>query len=346
MSVKKGITIKDVARHAGVSIATVSYAFNRRGSITAETRARVFAAARELGYRPNVLARSLRRQESRTLGYSWHPLPKDHWHPVLDRFIYAMAEAAEARGYHILTFAGDTGEDAWEAYEELMLSQHVDGFILSDTNREDVRIQCLLERQFPFVAFGRANEAWDFPYVDVDGETGIYEAVQHLRALGHRRIGLIAWPEGSLSGLHRYRGYQRAFEEAGLHPHPHWIVRSENSEAAASAATRELLGLPEAQRPTAVVAVSDLMALGVMRALRHAGLRPGEDVAVVGYDDIPTAQYLHPPLSSVRQPIAEVGERIVEMLLKIIHDEPPEERRVLLKPELIVRASSGGPISS
>jgi DNA-binding LacI/PurR family transcriptional regulator len=345
MPKKKGITIKDVARRAGVSIATVSYAFNRRGSISAGTRARVFAAARELGYRPNVLASSLRRQESRTLGYSWHPLPKDHWHPVLDRFIYAMAESAEARGYHILTFAG-TGDDAWEAYEELMLSQRVDGFILSDTNREDVRIQCLIERSFPFVAFGRANENWDFPYVDVDGEAGVYDAVQHLMALGHRRIGLIAWPAGSLSGQYRHRGYRRAFEEVGLRNDPAWVVRCENSERAAHTVTRRLLGLPKAQRPTAIVAVSDLMALGVMRTLRHAGLRPGEDVAVVGYDDIPTAQYLHPPLSSVRQPIAEVGERIVEMLLGIIHDEPPEERHVLLKPELIVRASSGGPLHS
>jgi DNA-binding LacI/PurR family transcriptional regulator len=106
-----------------------------------------------------------------------------------------------------------------------------------------------------------------------------------------------------------------------------------------------LFALPQGRRPTAVVAISDLMALGVMHTLREIGLRPGHDVAVIGYDDIPLAQYLYPPLSSVRQPITEVGERVVDMLLRVVRDEPLDERRVLLEPELIVRASSGGPIS-
>lgn len=343
---RKGVTIRDVAQQADVSIATVSYAFNRSGAISAETRARVFAAAKALGYRPNVAASSLRRQESRTLGYSWHPMPKDHWHPVLDRFIYAMAAAAEARGYHILAFAGGTGPDLWESYEALMLSQRVDGFVLSDTNADDMRIRCLLERDFPFVTFGRANAEWDFPYVDVDGEAGVYETVQHLLALGHRRIGFVTWPEGSLVGLHRYQGYVRALEAAGLGRDLAWVVRAANSEADARAAASRLLDLPEERRPTAIVAVSDLMALGVMHALYETGLQPGADVAVVGYDDIPTAQYFQPPLSSVRQPIAEVCERVVEMLLQVIAGESLEERCVLLKPELIVRASSGEPVAS
>ncbi|MGC9399506.1 MAG: LacI family DNA-binding transcriptional regulator [Anaerolineae bacterium] len=342
---KKGITIKEVAQRAKVSIATVSYAFNRRDAISAETRARVFAAAEELGYRPNVMASNLRRQESRILGYSWHPLPKDHWHPVLDRFLYAMAAAAEARGYHILTFTGGSGDEVWQTYEALMLSQRVDGFVLSDTNADDVRIRGLLERGFPFVAFGRANEAWDFPYVDVDGEAGVAQAVEHLLELGHRRIGLVTWPQGSLTGRYRNQGYRRTLAAAGLSVDPAWIVRGENDEAAARAGAQQLLALPEERRPTAIVAVSDLMALGVMRALYSAGLQPGQDVAVVGYDDIPTAQYLQPPLSSVRQPIVEVGERVVEMLLQVIAGEPLEARRVLLEPELIVRASSGGPVS-
>jgi DNA-binding LacI/PurR family transcriptional regulator len=343
---KKSITIRDVAQQADVSIATVSYAFNRSGAISAETRARVFAAAEALGYRPNVAASSLRRQESRTLGYSWHPMPKDHWHPVLDRFIYAMAAAAEARDYHILAFAGGAGPDLWESYETLMLSQRVDGFVLSDTNADDVRIRSLLERDFPFVTFGRANAEWDFPYVDVDGEAGVYEAMQHLLALGHRRVGFVTWPEGSLVGLHRYQGYVRALEAAGLARDPAWVARAANAEADAREAASRLLDLPEERRPTAIVAVSDLMALGVMGALHEVGLQPGADIAVVGYDDIPTAQYFQPPLSSVRQPIAEVGERVVEMLLKVIAGEPLEVRRVLLTPELIVRASSGDPVAS
>lgn len=338
---KSSVTIKDVARKAGVSIATVSYAFNNADSISDETRQRVFAAAAALGYRPNVRARNLRTQESRILGYSWHPLPKDHWHPVLDRFIYGMAEAAEAEGYHILTFAGSTGDDVWSPYEELLTSGRVDGFILSDTNENDPRIRCLLDRGFPFVAFGRANEAWDFPYVDVDGETGIYKAVKHLFDLGHRRVGILAWPEDSLTGEYRYAGYKRAYKEAGLVADPQWTVRCLNAVDESATAIETLMHLPPDRRPTGVVTMSDMIALGVINKLYAMGLQPGKDVAIVGFDDIPTAQYIHPSLSSVRQPIKAVSHLAVEMLLSLIRGEKLKRRQVLLEPDLIVRASSG-----
>jgi DNA-binding LacI/PurR family transcriptional regulator len=262
----------------------------------------------------------------------------------LDRFLYGMAEAAEPQGYHILTFTSGLEGEPWHAYDELLLTGRVDGFVLSDTNKNDPRIRYLLDCGFPFVVFGRANEAWDFPYVDVDGDAGVYEAVKHLLALGHRRIGIVAWPEGSLTGGYRYQGYMRALTEAGLPPDPVWTVRSGNAAADAGQAVQQLLALPTDHRPTAVVTMSDLMALGVMRAVYRTGLRPGEDIAVVGFDDIPTAQYMQPPLSSVRQPIAEVGRRVVNMLLRLIRGETLVERRVLLLPTLIVRESSGGPV--
>ncbi len=339
------VTIRDVAQRAGVSIATVSYVLNNSNSVGDETRNRVLKAAAELGYRPNVLARNLRAQESRTLGYGWRRYPADRWPPILDRFLYAMAEAAEAEGYHILTFTASYGKDAWETYDELMRTGQVDGFIITDTDRNDPRVRYLLDSGFPFAVFGRANEAWDFPYVDVDGEAGIYQATRHLLELGHRRVGFLAWPSGSLAGYYRRRGYQHAMAEANVAPHPAWLIRTENDEAMARDATHRLLALPEDERPTAIVAISDLIALGVMNALYEVGLRPGQDVAVVGFDDIPTAQYFHPSLSSVRQPIPKVGERLVKMLLHIIREEPLDGRHILLKPELIVRESSGPAVS-
>lgn len=347
MSKTPAVTIKDVAQRAGVSIATVSYVFNESAPISEGTRLRVLSAAAELGYRPNALARNLRAQESRIIGYSWHHLPADRWHPILDRFLYSMADAAEAEGYHILTFT--TSPDDLTSplpYEELLLTGRVDGFILSDTNRGDARIHYLLERGFPFVAFGRADEAWDFPYVDVDGEAGVRQAVDYLIQLGHRRIGLIAWPESSLTGDTRCAGYLAALRAAGLGRDPAWIVRTEHEEAAGRAAMRQLLALPADRRPTAVMALSDLMAIGAMNALYEAGLQPGQDVAVVGFDDIPLAQYLRPPLTTLRQPIPEVGERVVKMLLSLIRGEPLAERQVLLKPTLVVRESSGGTITT
>ncbi|RME36944.1 MAG: LacI family transcriptional regulator [Thermoflexia bacterium] len=338
---RNSVTIREVARRAGVSIATVSYVLNESAPISEETRARVLAAAAELGYRPSALARSLRARQSHTIGYSWHHVPRDRWHPILDPFLYSMAQAAEAEGYHILTFAQPTDGDPWRPYQELMLTGRVDGFILSETNRNDPRVRYLLDHDFPFVAFGRANEEWDFPYVDVDNAAGTRMAVEHLVGLGHRRIAVIAWPEDSLTGSYRLQGYLEGMEAAGLPVDPAWIVRTEHSEAAGRQAMEALLALPPDRRPTAVVTMSDLMAIGAMNALHEAGLQPGRDVSVVGFDDVPMAQYLHPPLTTLRQPVAEVGARVVEMLLKLIRGEPLPERKVLLPPRLIVRESSG-----
>lgn len=341
MAKNSTVTIRDVARRAGVSIATVSYVLNANAPISEATRARVLAAAAELGYRPSAIARSLRAQESRIIGYSWHHSPLDRWHPILDPFLYSIAQAAEARGYHILTFTQPVDDACRLPYQELMLTGRVDGFILSETNRDDPRIRYLLDRDFPFVAFGRANEDWDFPYVDVDNTAGIRMAVEHLIERGHRRIAVLAWPEDSLTGQYRLQGYMEAMDDARLPVAPEWVIRTENDEAAGREAMHALLNLPPDRRPTAVVTMSDLMAIGAMNALHAVGLMPGRDIAVVGYDDVPMAQYLHPPLTTVRQPIAEVGERVVHMLLALIRGEPLPERRVILSPRLIVRQSSG-----
>lgn len=341
---KTTITIKDVAQRAGVSIATVSYVFNQSAPVSEATRAKVLQAATDLNYRPSTVARNLRAQESRTLGYSWHPLPADHWHPILDRFLYGMAQAAEAQNYHILTFTKGEQKNDWSAYQELLLTGRVDGFVLSNTNTDDARIRYLMKQGFPFAAFGQANPEWDFPYVDIDGQNGIYQAVTHLIELGHRRIGILAWPEHSLSGTHRYNGYLRAMLAHRLEPRPEWTVRCEHDVECAATAMGQLLTLPEAHRPTGVVCLSDMMAIGAMRAIIAAGLRPGRDIAVIGFDDIPTAQYFSPPLSSIRQPVVEAGELVINMLLQKIRGETLAERHVLLKPTLIVRESSGGPI--
>lgn len=339
------VTIKDVARRAGVSIATVSYVLNKSAPVSEATRARVLAAAEDLGYRPSIIARNLRAQESRFIGYSWHYLPPHRWNPIMECFLYNMAEVAEAQGYHILMFTSTSNDEPWPFYEELMLTGQVDGFIVSNTNRDDTRIRYLLDSGFPFVNFGRANEEWDFPYVDVDGADGVRQAVEHLLALGHRRIGLVAWPETSLPGYYRYQGYVATLQAAGISPDPAWITRTEHTEASSRQATHTLLNLPPDRRPTAIVALSDMMAIGTINAIHEMGMQPGQDVAVIGFDDVPTAQYLRPPLTTLRQPIAEASERAVNMLLQVIHGEELKERKVLLPPTLIVRESSGGMVT-
>jgi len=333
-------TIKDVARRAGVSTATVSYVLNNSGAVSEATRQRVLQAVKELGYRPSVIARGLQARESRMIGYSWRPMPPDQFNPILEKFIHSMAEAAERHDYHVLTFPSPVPYDEVTIYQDMIESGRVDGFILPHTNLNDRRIRYLLDVGFPFVAFGRSNPEWDFPWVDVDGTDGMRQAVTHLLDLGHRRIACLAWPEASLTGQYRLEGYQTAMTEAGLPIDPAWIIRTENDYYHAYQATQSWLALPSDRRPTAVVALSDLMAIGVMNAAADAGLEVGPDLAVVGFDDAPITGYLRPSLTSLRQPIAEVGERAVTMLIQLVRGETPSPAQVLLKPRLIVRDST------
>lgn len=337
-----GVTIRDVARESGVSIATVSYALNKPQRVAEETRQRVLLAAERLGYRPNITARNLQASETRLFGYTWRPSAPDRFNPILDRFLQAMTEAAACRRYRILAFSTNSIEDELSAYEEMMLVGQVDGFVLSNTNLEDRRVRSLLEAGFPFVAFGRSDPDWDFHWVDVDGQAGVCMATRHLTERGHRRVACLAWPESSLTGQYRLKGYLDGMNEAGLSIEAGWIERGKNTHTDSYIATQRLLSLPAERRPSAIVAMTDLMAIGAINAARDAGLEPGRDLAVVGFDDSPFARFLRPTLSSIRQPIAEVGERLVAMLADLCNGRTVSEPHVLLKPELVVRESSGG----
>ena len=335
------VTLKDVAARAGVSYQTVSKVLNNRAQVTEETRNRIWQAVRELNYRPNVSARNLRKQASNLIGYAWHYMPDEFMqNPVLDGFVHSAANAAEAHGFHLLTFVADGGPPRPDVYHELFSRNQVAGFLLADTVGDDPRVEMLLDEDIPFVTFGRANDEWDFCWVDVDGQYGLRMVVEHLLQQGHRRIGFITWPEGSQSGAFREAGYRQALEGCGLEPDPQWIVRGEHSAELGRRGVRRLLELPPERRPTAIACVSDLVAIGALGAAAQAGLEVGEEIAITGFDDIPLVQYTQPPLTSVRQPIDAVGERVVDMLLKQIQGEVIDRKGVLLQPELIVRASS------
>lgn len=333
-------TIRDVAKEASVSIATVSYVLNDRGTVSDETRQRVLQAVQKLGYRPSVIARGLQARESRMIGYSWRPVPPNQFNPILEKFIHSTAEAAARHRYHLLTFPYPEPYDEVDVYRDMVESGRVDGFILPNTNWNDRRIRYLLDVDFPFVAFGRSNPEWDFAWVDVDGTDGIRQAMSHLFEMDHRRIVCLAWPKDDVVCQHRLQGYLAAMADAGLGVDPAWIIRIENDYHHAYQAAQTWLAWPSDRRPTAVVALSDLMAIGVMNAAADAGLTIGPDLAVVGFDDAPVTDYLRPPLTSLRQPIAEVGERVVSMLIDLVHGRKPRPAQVLLKSKLIVRDST------
>ncbi len=342
--VKTRVTLKEVATNAGVSYQTVSKVLNKQAQVSKETEERIWAAVRGLGYRPNFTARSLRSQRSYTLAYSWAPAPMNQANPILDQFLQSMLVAAEEMGYYLLSFPYHAElENRLAAYEELIDTGRVDGFVLSSVEYNDPRIHTLQKKNFPFVCFGQSNSESAFPWIDVDGGRGIELATEHLIELGHRRIAALGWAQSSRVGNHRVSGYFRALSAAGIRPEEAWLLRGEGRVAFGYRAANQLLDLPAALRPTALVALNDSMAVGALWAVKERGLVAGRDIAITGFDNAPMAQYLDPPLTSVSQPVWEVGQRIIPLLVAWIDSGVlPDPMQIMLEPALIVRESSTG----
>ncbi len=342
---KKRVTLKDVAKEAGVSYQTVSKVLQGQGTVSPETEARIRAVVQQLGYQPDVRARNLRVRRSHLIGYSWRPEPPDLYNPILEKFLQSVMQTAEASDYHILTFAWQQEPDQITGYDKLVQSNWVDGIILSSVEFNDPRVAHLMKMNFPFVAFGRANPEWEFPYVDVDGGAGIRQVTEHLIAQGHRRIGVLAWPEASRTGEDRLQGYYQAMQQAGIAVAAAWIMRGENTVTAGFEMAQRWLQRSPTERPTALVCMSDTMAVGAINAAHNLGLTVGRDVSITGFDDAPLIQYIQPPLTTVRQPIWEVGRRIINLLFQLMAGKEPPERQILLPPRLIIRQSTGGPVA-
>lgn len=355
------VTIKDVAARAQVSFQTVSKVLNHQMQVSPETEARIWDAVRALGYTPDHRARNLRTRRSHMLGYSWAPLPPDQSNAILDLFLQSMMTAAEAAGYHILLFPHPERRAQVAAYRDLLRTGRVDGFILSSVEYNDLLIPFLQKEGFPFCAFGRTGPQADFPYVEVDGAAGLRLATDHLLSLGHRKIAALTRPPSSRVAKHRLDGYLEGLRAAGIRPQPKWIARGQETVNFGYTAARAWLTLPKPTQPTAIVAYNDAMAVGAMRAVQEKGLRVGDDIAITGFDDAPMAQYLTPPLTSVRQPVWQVGEQVIAILTRLL--ESPENAKspvnrawlarsdghpplavnqVILAPQLIIRESSTG----
>jgi DNA-binding LacI/PurR family transcriptional regulator len=332
-------TVESVARHARVSRQTVSNALNAPQRVRPDTLSRVLASIDELGYRPNSAARNLRTQSTRLLACRLLPSLQMGTGGVLDRFLHALCDAARDRGYDVLSFAASTDDAELDVIDDLLRRTAVDGYVISGTNHADPRPAWLAGRGAAFVAFGRpwgepdATHSW----VDVDGAAGTAAVVEHLVEQGHRRIAFVGWPEGSGVGDDRFAGWARGTRAHRL-PTRGLVQRSEDGVAAGAALTDRLLDLP--QPPTAVVCVSDVMGLGALRALDDRGIAAGTEVAVTGFDDSPLTTVVRPGLTSVRQPLEAVAEKVIELLLDRLHDGRVAPAQVLLDPALVVRGSS------
>jgi LacI family transcriptional regulator len=333
------VTLKDIARQVGVSVTTVSRALGGYDDVAEGTRRRVLQAAREMGYRPNIIAQSLQRRRTNTLGFIIPIAGPRVSDPFFSEVLTGIGDEAAEHEFDLLVFTGAPGAQEREAYERIVGSRRVDGLLVVRTRCHDERIIYLVESEFPFVAYGRSDLDLDFPYVDVDGTKGLDEATQYLIDLGHRHIAYISAPLDLMFANYRLAGYKRALERNDLPVKEEWIAIGRLTQEDGHREGSRLLNLEPA--PTAIIAANDLMALGVISAAQELGLTVGRDLAVVGFDNTTLAEHSHPSLTTVHQPIYDIGKMICRMLIQLIKNGDPVQRQVMLEPTLVIRESSG-----
>lgn len=332
-------TLKSIAKATGFSVTTVSRALGGFDDVSENTRRIILAEAANQGYEPNLNARLLQQQRTQTIGLIIPVSEPRSPDPFFSEFVAGVSGQVAQAGYDLLLSTDHPGEGEIAHYQRIVSRNRVDGLVLARTRRQDPRIAYLQKTHTPFVVFGRTDNLTGYTYIDVDGIAGQAALTEHFIALGHTRIAYIAPPAHLMFTEYRMQGYRQAMARAGLTIDPALVMAGSLTERSGYELAQKLLALP--QPPTAIMTGNDLMAFGVMSALQAQGLRAGEDIAVGGFDDVPAAEHLHPGLTTIHQPIHEIGQQITLMLLKMIAGESVNDRAILLKPQLIVRASSG-----
>src|SRR5215213_245766 len=326
-------TIREVAEQAQVSVSTVSHVINSTRFVDSETQERVRQAISTLGYRPNLLARSLRRRETRTIGL----LVPDNANPYFAEFARVIENAGFAEGYSVILCNSDRSEAKEETYIDVLLAKQVDGLIvMSSTDRVDL-LQRVLDVGVPLVVVDRNLTNLAVNQVLIANEQGGYLAGRYLVELGHRRVGCIGGPSAGNPSWDRVLGFKRALAEAGVALPSAAIVsgdfRYTGGEAGMHTLIERDLGL------TAVFASNDLMAIGALLTLRRAGLRVPEDVSVIGFDNILQASTMIPPLTTIEQPINDLGQATARLLLDQILKRTTEPTSLTIPTSLVVRDS-------
>jgi LacI family transcriptional regulator len=349
--------IREVARRSGVSVATVSRALNGRPDVSDATRARVVEIARTLDYEPNQTARTLVRRRSDTVGLIWdtHYVQEGRRQPFLENLLVGLKVALSDAGYHLLLLstAELTRSGGRESFIGAARQHSLDGVVLMGVDGGHPGVAALVESRLPCVAFDQSVAGPRAASVTSDNRAGARSAVEHLIGLGHRRIATVTGLMKLSPARDRLAGYRDALAAAGIAEHPGYVEHGDFFLASGQEAVGRLLALPE--RPTAIFAAGDEMAIGGFHAIGDAGLSVPGDVAVVGFDDLDAAAHVRPPLSSVAQDHLALGRAAVRVLLGFIDDatengERPvapgvaEPRVVRLPTRLVVRGSSGGAI--
>ncbi len=329
--------LKDLARKTGFSISTVSRALLGYKDVNPQTRERILQAAKELNYYPLQAGKQLRSGKTHTVGFLIPTYGKRFSDPFFIELLSGIGDMASTMDYDILVGTSGRGDKEIEVYKRIVGSGRVDGLIITRTKINDERIFYLLETQTPFVVMGRVNNAPAVPFIDIDSKEGIKQLTEKLISLGHKRIALITSPDELIFTKYRNEGYREALMENGIEIDKELIEVGNLTQESGRKCALNLL--KKRNRPTAIVAVNDLMALGAYSAIQQSGLTVGKDISVTGYDGISLAENAHPPLTTIEVPIYEIGKQLFEILFKIINHQKVEYSQILLPPKPIFRES-------
>ena len=332
------LTLEDIAKKAGVSRSTVSRVINHQPNVREEVRARVWDVIHSTGYHPNVAARSLASQRSSMIGLVLpHSVSSFFTDPYFPHLIQGVAQGCNQSDYTLGLFLVANKEDEEKIYPRVSRTGLLDGVILQAGHHGDPLMGRLLDSDIPLLYVGRPFHPENVSYIDIDNVEASYNAVAHLIRLGYKRIGTIAGPEHSTVGIDRKQGYLKALRDRDLVLDERLIVEGDFTEIGGYYAMQKLMPA----KPEAIFAASDIMAIGAMRAAREAGLNVPDDVAFVGFDDLPLSTAPTPLLTTIRQPIYRFGVTAVEMLIDLINNGTRPLRRIMMSTELVIRESCG-----
>ncbi len=334
------LTLEEVGQLAGVSRSTVSRVVNGHPSVSTGVRERVWSVIRETGYQPHAAARSLVTRRTRIIGViipeSVARLFVDPFFPLL---LGGITATCNARGYHLMLSLFNGPANPEELYRRLVHSGHLDGVVVASARLDDPLVSRLLQDEVPFILVGRHVDE-RVRYVDADNVRGACMAVEHLIRLGHRRIATITGPLSTPAGADRLAGYRQALEASRLALCDDLVVEGDFTKGSGATGMQRLLP----SQPSAVFCASDFMAIGALEVIRDAGLRVPDDIALVGFDDVPVATAVEPALTTVRQPIEGLGTMAAELLLNLVENPPDGQapgQRIVLPAKLVVRDSCG-----
>jgi LacI family transcriptional regulator len=332
------LTLEDIAKQAGVSRSTVSRVVNNHPNVRSSVRKRVREVIQNTGYQPNAAARTLASQRSWMIGLV---LPRNvssmFTDPYFPRLTQGIAQACNQYNYTLGFFLVGTKEDEDTIFPRVSRKGLLDGILVQSGQIGDHLIDRLVNTKIPLVVIGRPFHTTDVSYIDVDNVNSAYSAVCHLIRLGYKRIGTIAGPGNSTVSLDRKEGYHKALIEWDHDLDESLVAEGDFTEAGGYSAMQKLLPA----RPDAIFAASDIMAIGAMRAVRETGPSIPDDIAFVGFDDLPLATIPNPQLTTIRQPVLQFGFKAVEILIDLIENGIRPIQHIIMDTELIIRDSCG-----